>query len=73
MKLPEEEIKPFISNDNLADNTLLNFSYLTNSPDASEGDHSEGGTLEVNISGEADGIQMYTRSLPLFNIELKEV
>ena len=38
----------------------------------SEGDLSGGGTLEVNISGEADGMHMYMRSLPLFNIALKE-
>ena len=40
--------------------------------DMSEGDLSGGGTLEVNISGEADGMHMYMRSLPLFNIALKE-
>ena len=43
----------------------------SNNSQVSEDDIPGGGSLEVKISGEADGMQMYMRCLPFLNIELK--
>ena len=57
---------------NKNDSSVSNKNVQSNNSSPSEGDNSADGNLEMKISGEADGMQMYMRCLPFFNIELKE-
>ena len=56
---------------NKNDSSVSNKIVQSNNSSSSEGDNSGDGNLEVKISGEADGMQMYMRCLPFLNIELK--